>query len=172
MQFGHPASRLVIGSVDDHHLHVDAQFNPKEIDLGMQVGWKEHQGIQGRVPKNDTDVVDLEYTGLPPRTMSLELLFDGFEENRSIEPVICKLQRLAPPRDEQSTDAQERRPHVCVVVWANKDFPTFRCVIESIAVKYTMFSKDGRALRATCSVKLKETRLTRPSRSRSPLGSV
>ena len=73
---------------------------------------------------------------------------------------------MASPQDEDSTDPMMRRPHVCVVAWAKKDFPNFRCVIETLAVKYTMFSKDGRALRATCSVKLKEARLTRqPTRS-------
>jgi hypothetical protein len=154
-------SRLVLGSLDDHHLHVEAQYNPKEIDLGITVGWEDHKGIQGRIPRDTTDIVDLEYTGLPPRTMSLELLFDGYEENKSIEPIIRKLQQLSSPRDEQSTEKKMRRPHLCVVAWCNKEFPTFRCVIESIAVKYTMFGKDGRALRATCAVKLKETGTTR-----------
>jgi hypothetical protein len=32
----------------------------------------------------------------------------------------------------------------------------FRCVIESLSTKYTMFSDDGVPLRATCTVKLKE----------------
>jgi hypothetical protein len=153
-------SRLVIGSLDNHRLHVEAQYNPKEIDLGITVSWEDHKGIQGRIPKKPEEVVDLEYKGLPPRTMSLELLFDGFEDNKSVEPMIRKLQELASPRDEHSTEKQMRRPHVCVVAWGNKEFPTFRCVIESIAVKYTMFGLDGRALRATCAVKLKETRST------------
>src|SRR5689334_686760 len=135
-------SRLVIGSLDDHRLRVEAQYNPKEIDLGIQVSWEDHKGIQGRIPKDATDVVDLEYKGLPPRTMSLELLFDGYEENKSVEPLIRKLQELCAPRDEQSTNVQLRRPHVCVVAWCNKEFPTFRCVIENIAVKYTMFGLD------------------------------
>jgi len=34
--------------------------------------------------------------------------------------------------------------------------PTFKCVIESLSVKYTMFSDQGVPLRATCTVKLKE----------------
>ena len=32
----------------------------------------------------------------------------------------------------------------------------FRCVIESLSTKYTMFSDQGVPLRATCTVKLKE----------------
>jgi hypothetical protein len=161
MPFDRSAARLSIGSIDNDKLTIHAQYNPKEIELGMQVSWEEHHGIQGRIPKNDTDVADLEFTGWPSRTMSLELFLDGYEDNKSIEPVLCTLQQMAAPRDEFSTDKDKRRPHVCLVVWASKNFPTFRCVIESIAVKYTMFSKAGEAMRATCSVKLKETRITR-----------
>ena len=151
--------KLKIGSLDRPNLTVEAHYNPKEIDLGMQTGWKDEGAINGRVARTDHDVIDLEYTGSPARTMSLELLFDGFETDKSIEPIILQLREMATPRDEQSTEAEWRRPHVCVVAWSETDFPTFKCVIESLAVKYTMFSKEGRALRATCSVKLKEVRL-------------
>jgi hypothetical protein len=37
--------------------------------------------------------------------------------------------------------------------------PNFRCVIEGLVVKYTMFDTRGTPLRALCSVKLKEARL-------------
>jgi hypothetical protein len=36
----------------------------------------------------------------------------------------------------------------------------FRCVITSLAVRYTMFAKDGKPLRAVCSVELSEARLS------------
>ena len=49
-----------------------------------------------------------------------------------------------------------RRPHHCVVSWGDRGLPKFQCVIESLSTKYTMFSSDGKPLRATCTVKLKE----------------
>jgi hypothetical protein len=158
--------KLTIGSLDQPTLDVEAHYNPKEIDLGKQTSWQDEGAINGRVRSGENDVIDLEYTGSPARSMSLELLFDGFETNKSVEPIIQRLQEMASPRDEQSTLPEWRRPHVCVVTWSKKDFPNFRCVIESIAVKYTMFSKEGRALRATCSVKLKEARLRKDLRGR------
>jgi uncharacterized membrane protein YgcG len=54
-----------------------------------------------------------------------------------------------------STDENKRRPHRCVVTWG-LTVPGFRCVIESLSTKYTMFSEQGIPLRATCTVKLKE----------------
>jgi hypothetical protein len=57
--------------------------------------------------------------------------------------------------DPTSPDETLRRPHMCVVTWGTT-VPTFKCVIESLSVKYTMFSDQGVPLRATCTVKLKE----------------
>lgn len=159
-------AKLTIGSVDDKDLTVRAQYNPKEIDLQKSVGWKEEDAIKGRAPKDELDVYDLEYTGMPARTMALELLFDGYEENKSIEPNILALQQLMTPIDEHSTKSQEARPHLCVVAWGDRDLVNFRCVIESLAVKYTMFGKDGRMLRAVCNVKLKEARYRKELRAR------
>jgi hypothetical protein len=152
--------KLTIGSLDDPKLDVTAQYNPKEIDVAKSIGWKEPGGPpSGPIEADTIHPNDLEYTGKPSRTMSIELLFDGFEEDRSIEPHIKRLYEMSSPRDELSSKNHMRRPHLCVVVWNEKELPAFRCVIESIAVKYTMFSKTGKPLRATCSVKLKETRI-------------
>jgi|MudIll2142460700_1097286.scaffolds.fasta_scaffold01854_6 hypothetical protein len=154
-------TKLTIGSLDDDQLTVRAQYNPKEIDLAKQAGWKDFDKINGRLPASQHDIVDLEYTGSAARTMSLELLFDGYEERKSIEASVRALQRMASPRDEDSRDPAMLRPHLCVVAWGSTDFANFRCVIESIAVKYTAFSEAGAALRAVCQVKLKEARLRR-----------
>ncbi len=152
-------AKLTIGSLDDQSLTVEAQYNPKEIDLAKQATWKDHTTIQGRMSKRDDDVLDLEFTGNPQRTMTLELLFDGYEDHASVEPEIARLQRMMSPRDENSSDPHLRRPHLCVAVWNGQGIPRFECVIEAIAVKYTMFSRGGLPVRATCNVTLKEVRI-------------
>jgi hypothetical protein len=157
-------AKLTIGSIDDIDLTVRAQYNPKEIDLQKQVTWKEENAIKGRAPKDEYDVYDLEYTGLPARTMSLELLFDGYEDNKSVQPTILALQQMMTPIDEHSTDSHLARPHHCVVAWGDRDLVNFQCVIESLSVKYTVFGTDGRMLRAVCNVKLKESRYRRAVR--------
>ena len=152
--------KLTIGSLDDLSIPaVEAHYNPKEIDLGKTAAWKDPQGLRPVTQGN----YDLEYTGAPPRTMALELLFDGYEADTSIEPIIAALDRLASPVNEDGTKYDVLRPHVCIAVWNDKELPRFQCVIESLAVKYTMFSRAGKPLRATVQIKLKEIR---PKRAR------
>jgi hypothetical protein len=65
------------------------------------------------------------------------------------------LETLASVWKPHSKKENERRPHRCVVKWG-KTVNGFRCVIESLSTKYTMFSDAGVPLRATCTVKFKE----------------
>jgi hypothetical protein len=154
--FQGPIAKLTIGSLDapTANFTVIAQYNPKELDLAKSSTWQDNAAINA--------AVELEFRGNPSRTLALELFFDGNESNKSIEPHIQALQELASPRDEDSKDPEWSRPHLCVVVWNDGEMPKFKCVIESIAVKYTMFSPQGRPLRAVCQVKLKEAKVRSP----------
>ena len=88
--------------------------------------------------------------------MSIELLFDGYESHRSVQPEIDQLEQLSSIRDPGSPDETLRRPHYCVVTWGAAGTRPFRCVIETLTTRVTMFAPDGAPLRATCTVKLKE----------------
>jgi hypothetical protein len=149
--FKHPASRITIGSVDDSTLTVEAQYNPKELQIDKNVPWqKKNQANQA----NKTGL-HLEFTGAEGRTMSLELLFDTYELGTSCDTEVQKLNKMASVWTASSPDENKRRPHLCVVAWG-KTVENFTCVIESISTKYTMFSDEGIPLRATSTVKLKE----------------
>jgi hypothetical protein len=92
--------------------------------------------------------------------MNLELLFDGFEDQRSVQPQIDMLEKLSSIRKPGSKHAYLRRAHHCVVAWGSTDGARrFRCVIESLSTKVTMFSPQGEPLRATCTMKLKEVKM-------------
>lgn len=158
-------TRLSIGSLDNPTAAytVTAHYNPKDIDLAHQANWDDEQSLKGMVKKKRIDVFnDLQYTGTPARTMSMELFLDDvekrFDVQDSVETTVAKLHTLATPRDETIDAPEYLRPHLCVVAWGHGEWPSFVCVIESIAVKYTMFSVEGVPLRATCCVKLKEIR--------------
>jgi hypothetical protein len=69
---------------------------------------------------------------------------------------VAILETLARVRNPTDPDENKRRPHQCVVAWGGRGLPSFKCVIESLSTKYTVFSGDGEPLRATCTVKLKE----------------
>ncbi|HEX2692066.1 MAG TPA: hypothetical protein VHN14_35900 [Kofleriaceae bacterium] len=150
--FQHPSAKISIASIDPGYtnLEVQADYNPKELQIDKSVPWQKNP----QANKSPEKGIQLEFTGAEGRSMSIEMLFDGFEDNKPVAGKIETLNKLASPLVPGSTNENERRPHRCVVTWGSNK--SFRCVIESLSVKYTMFSPDGDPLRATATVKLKE----------------
>ena len=141
-------SRFTIASIDDDLVGISAQYNPKELQYDRPVSWHAKQGD------------DMQFAGTEGRSVTVELLFDGFEANASVVPRCAVLERLATVIDPDSNDLDLHRPHHCIAIWGEAGttgLPRLRCVIENLTVKYTMFSPAGIPLRATCTVKLKET---------------
>lgn len=147
-------AKLSIGSLDSPDLSVDAHYNPKELQWQQNVPWSPHQLANHA----DGDQLEVEFTGAQPRTMDLEMLFDGYEAGQSVEPSIQILSTLAAVRDPKG-DADHRRPHYCVVSWGDGGVKPLRCVIESLTVKFTMFDRRGTPLRAVCNLKVREAHL-------------
>jgi hypothetical protein len=144
-QFTRPEGRFYLGSVDDTTLGVTAQYNPSQLEYDRAVPWQNHQEH------------DLEFDGWQGRTVTVELLFDGVEERRSIAPEIAILETLATVRNPGSKYEAELRPHHCTSKFGDEPgVPRFDCVITNLTVKYTYFSPKGLPLRATATVKLKE----------------
>jgi hypothetical protein len=143
-----PRARLKIIALEPSGttLRCEAQFNPNQIQLDSQAPWTK-QAKKG--------VPHLEYTGKDPRSMSFELFFDGFETNTSVQPELENLRLML----EHISDKTKRPPKV-KVIWGEKDksadLPDFPAVVASVNVKYTMFSPEGKMLRASASVKLTE----------------
>jgi hypothetical protein len=170
MQRDPALQKLTLGSLDDIDLAVVAQYNPKELEIAKQVPWIEHDVLSAPTKQKaraaairDRGALHLEFTARKGRTMSLELLFDGYERQQSIEPLVERLELLASPRDPMSSEEALRRPHRCVVSWGATGVRAFPCVIEALTTKYTMFHRDGTPLRALCSVKLKEATIVSTS---------
>jgi hypothetical protein len=156
--FTRSIAKLSIGSLDEPSLSVDAHYNPKELAFQRSVPWATHQ-----LAGHDQDQLEVEFTGAQPRTMDLEMLFDCYEQQntddpRTIEQLVNVIETLAAVRDP-SGDAAHRRPHFCVVTWGDQGVKPLRCVIESVAVKYTMLDRLGKPLRAICNLKVREARL-------------
>lgn len=161
-QFLPPRAKFWIASLDDPgpELELRAQYNPKELQIDKQVPWQDPKAKDNRSgPRAEkSKQTDLEYTGAPKRSMTVELLFDGYEAARSIEGEIAILETLSSARNPESPNDDERRPHHCVAAWGDTQdgIRPFRCVIESLSVKYSMWSPTGIPLRATCTLKLTE----------------
>jgi contractile injection system tube protein len=119
---------------------LEAQFNPKEIEVDRSIPWQ-HVGPG-----------PLQFLGAEPAHMSLELLFDGVEPAKSVQPRLDKLHRLS------SVDETLHRPPKVKVAWGNAAgaMPAFEGVITAVSVRYAMFAENGVPLRATATVKLTE----------------
>jgi hypothetical protein len=149
--------KVEIGSLDDSSVKVTAQFNPKELTVDKSVPWTKKE-------RNFSEKVQIEFTGSEARTLSMELLFDGYEDDKSVESQLTTLTKLASAVvDPQKKKAKEveKRPHHVTVTWgayqeADHALLPFKGVIESLQTKLTMFAPDGKILRATCNVKFKE----------------
>jgi hypothetical protein len=140
--------RLALISLEGDQLDVRAQFNPREVQVDKSIAWNEQRTRGENAPH-------LEYTNGNSRTMTLELLFDGFEDRSgSVEPALDALHRMALAPNPGGRKQTDRMPPVLEVV--NGPIKGFRCVIESLAVKATMFDAQMIPVRATVTLKLKE----------------
>jgi hypothetical protein len=120
----------------------EAQFNPKEIEVDRTFPFLYHRLVPGV----------LQYLGVEPARMSFELLFDGVEQSKSVQPQLDKLHRLS------SVDDNLHAPPKVKVAWGSAAgaIPTFDGFIEAVSVHYLKFAGNGVPLRATATVKLLE----------------
>jgi len=153
-------AKLWIASTDQPELVIRAQYNPSELQIDKEIQWLDHSERDNRMEPDQRDSSiqdDLEFGGVGKRTIQVELLFDGYEKGRSVEPDVVRLELLSTVHHPKRSP-EELRPHHCLVGWGAEPggMRPFPCVIVSLSTKYTMWSTEGRPLRATCTVKLKE----------------
>lgn len=157
-----------IGSLDDPNQTVYAQYRPKELQIDQSVPWSKHANT------GMEDHLRLEFTGAEGRSSSLELFFDASETpNSSVETAIAALTELASATwldtNGTPTPGVLKRPHHCVLVFGRLfNQKIYKCVIESLSTKITMFSPDGIPIRATVNVKLKEASAVSTSTAPTP----
>src|SRR5687768_17698592 len=115
-----PLAKLTIGSIDEPTLTVRAQYNPKELQIDRSIPWGGDK-VRDNRPSHlrSGKPSEAEYVGGTPRTMTLELLFDRYESNYSVEPLVETLDRMACVRAPDQPDDQLRRPHHCVISWGS-----------------------------------------------------
>lgn len=120
----------------------EAQFNPREIEVDRMIPWLYHRLVPAPP----------QFLGAEPARMSFELLFDGVEQSKSVQPRLDTLHRLS------SVDDTLHHPPRVKVAWGSAAgaMPTFDGVIEAVSVRYLKFAGNGVPLRATATVKLIE----------------
>jgi hypothetical protein len=140
--------KLVIKTLEGPSAIVEAQYNPKEISVDKSVPWSKHDEPQGDAPT-------LEFTTADNRSISFELFFDYLEDGGwgKLQEKIKSLETMT--LIKPGSEGEEKHPPMVLVVFGMGDWITG--VVESLGIKYTMFDATGCPVRATCSVKIKET---------------
>lgn len=127
---------------------ITAQFNPQELSFSKNVGWSDDNLGLG------TDFPGLMFTSGQAITLSLELLFDGYETGDDIRPDVKRIVNLC------HVDASLHRPPMVELKWGDNDVlgigRVFRGVVDSATAKYTMFTSAGIPCRASVTVALKQ----------------
>jgi Contractile injection system tube protein len=129
---------------EDNGKELTVHFNPKELSVSKSIPWAKHK-------TSESDAPTLEFTASEPKTLDVELLFDTYEKKTSVHDEIAKLDDLC----KIINKSDKKRPPMVTWTWG-KEMPTFKGVVMSLGVKYTMFLNDGTPCRATVTLKLQE----------------
>lgn len=148
-----------IENVDSPSEKVVCMFNPREYTFTKQNQWRESQNKGNNVGR-------LEFSGGAPAKLTLQLMFDTYEEhsngsqvfNRAGEDVRKLTRRLwdmmkVSERNRNQTTGRGEPPRVRFT-WGT--MWSFEAVIESITQKFTLFLEDGTPVRATLDVAFKQ----------------
>jgi hypothetical protein len=130
----------------------EVQYNPKDFKTNKAISWEEGQN-QGQSENT------LQFQKGSPMTASFELVFDSTASgNQNVQTAwVYRLLALTnaeiKPGTAEPGQLEKKRPRALLFQWGGF---SMKCVIESVAVTYTMFSSSGDAIRASCQVALKE----------------
>ena len=142
---------------------VKARYNPAEITFNKGV-----QIAEIAIPGLDSPI--LQFVRGQSEGLSLDLFFDSTESGTAgsaVEPVtqqtdafyqLIKIDRTthAPPVVEVTWGPNHLPGSKLTGQWASQNRSAFRCLVESVQQRFTLFSPEGVPLRATLSVRLKE----------------
>lgn len=168
-------------SQEDFLNSVEALFNPNEFTLDRQVTWKtQYAGGQ------ESGFSWQEFRTAAPRTLSINLFFDTYEQHgssMSLKSVGSSAAQALPggslflsPNATAVTEYTDKmaelaelnqelhRPPFCKLTWG--EFEIFRGVLKSLNLKFTMFMPSGMPVRATATCSFVEYQTAGVTRSR------
>jgi Contractile injection system tube protein/LysM domain len=152
-------AQLVVDGRENQPIKV--QFNPTEFSLD-----KSAQIAEITIPGLDTPL--LQFVRGQNEKMTLDLFFDTTEDGmgQSAKSVTTKTD---PFYELVKIVPKTHAPPICTFIWSDKFIGSgftldagnqrrngFRCIVESVKQKFTLFSPEGVPLRATLTVTLRE----------------
>lgn len=136
-------------------------FNPTEYTIAKQNQWEARPVVGRNVPR-------LEFTSGGARTMTVELMFDVYEQpGADVRTHIDKLWKLVMIESRtRSSRTRRGRPPLCMFQWGG-DWQ-FKAAVTSISVKYTLFRQNGTPVRAVATLSLQEGDDSSEQRAQNP----
>ena len=119
---------------------VEVLFNPKEYIIEKSTPWQEKEVV-------GFDSPDVEFTVGQRKRLSMELFFDTSDEKKDVREHTDKIEEL------MMIDADQHRPPILMFSWGKLKF---KCVLEDLSQRFTMFLNDGTPIRAILKVLFKE----------------
>ena len=142
---------------------IDVQFNPAELTFT-----KTAQFSEVAIPGLDMPII--QFVRGETETLNLDLFFDS-TENGTLDDATPVTEMTDRFYELIKIDRKTHAPPVCRFVWGDQGFAGskmkapfdsqnrqngFQCVVQSVTQTFTMFSANGRPLRAKLTVALKE----------------
>ncbi len=151
-QAGGSASKAMFKSLDDG-VTFTVQYNPKEFRVEKSLTWEEAK-TQGQSTN------PIQFQKGAPMTASFDLIFDTTADTPPknvqqvwVDALLALTNADVKPAQGEPEELKKQRPRSLLFTWGTF---SMKCVIESVNVTYLMFASTGEAVRARCSVKLKE----------------
>jgi nucleoid-associated protein YgaU len=141
-----PLSKVTIQNTDTHE-DIKALFNPKEYTLSKDTNWVEYKN-------KGNDVPDVHFTSGQRQVLKMELFFDTSIEKSNVREYVQEIENLMMIIDS-SSGSNLKRPPILLVTWGENAL-NFKCVLEHMDQRYTMFTEEGTPVRAIVNVTFKE----------------
>jgi hypothetical protein len=131
--------KVLIKAVEAPSVTVEAQINPKELQIDKTVSWT--------AKNSHTENPDQEFKEPQSSSLAVTLYFDGYESKTDVyNSKVKDLETLC------KMEPSLGRPPLTTFTWGKF---TFQGVVESLSQKYTMFLEDGTRVRAEVQFKMK-----------------
>ena len=137
---------------------LECMFNPEEITIAKSSKWKRTPNRRSRGSSEP------EFVGTNPRTLKMELLFDGTGKTSGGDvsgPVDTLLGWTSPTEESISNDRPQ--PPLVILHWGSKSY--FEVYVKQVTAKFVLFNEQGTPIRAKVNVTLEETPETAQSQN-------
>lgn len=145
------STSLVKGSLEmteGEKLKLEFLFNPTKYSVTKTNTWNRSENV-------GKDVPPLEFGGGQPKSLSIQLFFDTYEEGKDVRLYTDILDKMMQIDESLRSGKSDRgRPPYCRFRWGK--FFSCVCVIQRLKIDYTLFLPDGTPVRATADLTLQQ----------------